>query len=316
MKALITGITGFVGSYLAENLVVSGRYEVSGTHMSDDFINVSSIKDKLDLHKIDLQNKEAVNDLIEKVNPDVIFHLAAFTSPAKSFDDPSGVITNNVTIQINLLEAVKKTQISPKILIVSSAEIYGMVAPSDIPINERVPFNPVNPYAVSKVAQDRLGYQYSVSDKLNIIIARPQNNIGPRQAPGFVVADFAKQIADIEKGRAEPVIKVGNLSAKRDFTDVRDIVRAYVDLIEKGEKGEAYNLGSGKSIKIEDILNKLLSFSEKEIKVEVDPAKIRPVDVPEIFCDNSKIAQATGWQPEIDIDTTLEETLEYWRNQE
>lgn len=316
MKALITGITGFVGSYLAEKLVEIGKYEVSGTHMSDDLTNVSSVKDKLDLHKVDLQNKQAVDDLINTIAPDVVFHLAALTSPAQSFDDPVGFITNNIIIEVNLFEAVKKAGISPKILIASSAEIYGAVKPEDVPINERVPFNPVNPYAVSKVAQDRLGYQYSVSAKMNIVIARPYNHVGPRQAPIFVVSEFAKKIADIEKGKGEALIKVGNLSAKRDFTDVRDVVRAYMDLIEKGEKGEAYNIGSGRSIKIEDILNKLLSFSEKTIKVEVDPAKLRPIDVPELVCDSSKIHEATGWQPEIDIDTTLKETLEYWRNQE
>ncbi len=314
-KVLITGVTGFAGSFLAEKLIASGQYEVSGTYLTDESRkNVSS--DKVKLVKIDLQNSESVKGLILQEKPDLIFHLAALASAAQSFKNPSEFINNNIDAQVNLLEAVRAADIKPRILIVSSAEVYGDVNPGDLPIDEETPIRPVNPYAVSKVAQDFLGFQYFASYKIPIIRVRPFNHIGPRQSPSFVVASFAKKIADIEKGKIEPVLKVGNLAAKRDFTDVRDMVDSYAQILEKGESGEVYNIGSGRSVQIKDILDKLLSFSDKEIKVEEDPELIRPIDVPELVCDSSKIEKTTGWKPKIDIDTTLRETLEYWRSQD
>ena len=315
MKIFITGITGFSGSFLAENLVAKSSHEVSGTYLSENSLsNVSEVKDKLKLFKVDLQDAEATKKIISEVKPDLVFHLAALTAPAESFDNPSKFITNNISAQVNLLEAIRSTDITPRILIVSSAEVYGEISPGDLPINEDTPLRPVNPYAVSKVAQDFLGLQYFLSYKLPIVRVRPFNHIGPRQSMSFVVAGFAKKIADIEKGIISPVLKVGNLSAKRDFTDVKDIVEAYVQILEKGEFGEVYNLGSGKSVQIQEIVDKLLSFSTKEIKVEVDEKLLRPIDIPELVCDNTKIKHATGWEPKIDITQTLKETLEYWRN--
>ena len=186
---------------------------------------------------------------------------------------------------------------------------------SDLPIGEETEIRPVNPYAVSKVACDFLGLQYFLSYKLPIVRVRPFNHIGPRQSPSFVVAAFAKKIAEIEKNKIPPVIKVGNLSPKRDFTDVRDTVWGYQLLIEKGEPGEVYNIGSGRSYEIKYILDTLLSFSDKKITIETDSALMRPVDVPELVCDNSKIKKVTGWEPKIPIEQTLRETLDYWRNQ-
>jgi len=314
-KALITGITGFAGSFLAEHLVQAG-YDVSGTYLSDDsVVNIESVKDKLKLHKVDLQNKEETAKLTLEEKPELVFHLAALASAAASFEDPSGFISNNIAAQVNLLESVRVAKITPKILIVSSAEVYGDVDPQKLPINEDAPLRPVNPYAVSKVAQDFLGLQYFLSYKIPIIRVRPFNHIGPRQSPQFVVSSFAKKIADIEKGKMEPVLKVGNLEAKRDFTDVKDVVDAYTQIIEKGEPGEVYNIGFGRSYKIEDILNRLLSLSEKKITVEKDSSLMRPVDVPDLVCDNSKIKKTTGWEPKTPIDETLKDTLEYWRKQ-
>ncbi|HVZ67120.1 MAG TPA: GDP-mannose 4,6-dehydratase [Patescibacteria group bacterium] len=315
-KALITGITGFAGSFLAENLVSTGEYEVSGTYLSDSSVNnVSSISDKVTLHKVDLQIEEEVNDLISNLKPDFIFHLAALTSPAESFKNPSEFINNNIDVEINLLEAVRRADIKPRILIVSSAETYGAVKSGDLPINENTPMMPVNPYAVSKLAQDRLGYQYFAAYKIPIVIIRPFNHIGPKQSPDFVVSSFAKKIAEIESGKTEPILKVGNLTAKRDFTDVKDMVEAYRLLLEKGEEGEAYNAGSGKSTEIKSILDTLLSFSDKQIAVEVDDSLLRPIDVPELVCDNTKIKAATGWEPKIPLEQTLKEVLDYWRSQ-
>ncbi len=315
-KALITGITGFAGSFLAEYLVQLGEHDVSGTYLTDTSLaNVSSIEGKLHLNKLDLQDSEATKELIVKLQPDLIFHLAALASAAESFKNPSEFINNNIAGQVNILEGVRLARINPRILIVSSAEVYGQVQKEDLPIDEDTPLRPVNPYAVSKVAQDFLGLQYFLSYKIPIIRVRPFNHIGSRQSPSFVVASFAKKIAEIEKGKMEPVLKVGNLAAKRDFTDVHDTVEAYSRIVEKGEPGEVYNIGSGKSYKIEDILNKLLSFSEKQIKVVEDESLMRPIDVPDLVCDNSRIQKLTGWKPKINIDQTLHETLDYWRSQ-
>ncbi len=315
-KVFITGITGFAGSFLAEKLVSQG-FDVSGTYLSDDsLINISSIKDKIKLSKVDLQNSQDVNIVLAENTPDYIFHLAALSSAAQSFDNPSQFINNNIDVQVNVLEAVRYAKISPRVLIVSSAEVYGDVLAKDLPIDEETPLRPVNPYAISKIAQDFLGLQYFLSYKIPIVRVRPFNHIGPRQSPNFVVAAFAKKIAEIEKGKSEAILKVGNLTARRDFTDVRDMMSAYIQILEKGEAGEVYNIGFGKSYKIEDILNRLLSLSSKEIKVESDPGLIRPVDTADLVCDNSKIEKNTGWKPVIPIDETLKETLDYWRSQQ
>ncbi|MBI4091861.1 MAG: GDP-mannose 4,6-dehydratase [Candidatus Levybacteria bacterium] len=315
-KAFITGITGFAGSFLAEHLIEEDGYEVTGTYLTQESLrNVSHLKDKPSLHKIDLLNSEHTENVIAQISPDLIFHLAALAAPGESFGNPAKFLSNNIEAQVNVLEGVRKAEIMPRILIVSSAEVYGDVSLSDLPIDENTPLAPVNPYAVSKVACDFLGLQYFLSYNFPIVRVRPFNHIGPRQSPSFVVAAFAKKITEIERGKMEPILKVGNLSAKRDLTDVRDTVEGYVRILEQGTPGEVYNIGSGKSYRIEDILSMLLSFSNKKIKVEVDQGLMRPVDVPELVCDNTKVRRATGWQPKIPIEQTLRETLDYWRNQ-
>jgi len=192
--------------------------------------------------------------------------------------------------------------------------VYGKVSEKDLPIDEDTPFMPTNAYAVSKITQDFLGLQYVLSYKLQIVRVRPFNHFGPRQATGFVIADWCKKIAQIEKGEIPPVVKVGNLKAKRDFTDVRDMVEAYAILLEKGKTGEAYNIGSGKSLCIEDILKILLKEAKVKISVEKDDLLFRPVDSLERVCDNRKFVSLSGWQPKIAIEKTLKETLDYWRN--
>lgn len=314
-KVLITGITGFAGSHLAEYLINNKDYKISGNYLVDQSLrNISNIKDKVDFFKINLINFDETRSLIKSVEPDFIYHLAALTSPGDSFKNPAETFANNATAQINLLEAVREIGLNDsRILIISSADIYGKVSPADLPISEKTNFMPTNPYAVSKIAQDFLGLQYFLSYNLKITRVRPFNHIGPRQSPNFVVSSFAKRIAEIEKSEGETVLKVGNLETKRDFTDVRDIVRGYSLALEKGEPGEVYNLGSGVSYKIEDILHKLLSFSNKKIKVEADDSLIRPSDAPELLCDNKKFKELTGWEPAFHIDETLKETLDYWR---
>jgi len=311
-KALITGVSGFVGGFLAERLSSNHQYDITGTYHSTkpQLFENTSVK----LRQVDLGDIDSVELLIASVKPDVIIHLAAMTSPAESFDDPARTITNNVIGQLNLLESVRKQKLqSARVIIVSSADVYGLVKPEDVPVDENTPFRPTNPYGVSKITQDYLGLQYFLSYKLNIIRVRPFNHIGPRQSDRFAIASFAKQIAEIEKKQHEPIIKVGNLDAKKDFTDVRDIVRAYELLCEKGDAGEAYNLGSGYAYKIEELLEKLISYAKVPISVVKDPERMRPSDSNLLICDNVKLKAATGWEPEISIETTLRSTLDYWR---
>ncbi len=316
-KILTTGATGFVGSHLIEYLFGKNNdNEFYGTYLSDDSLkNLDKVKNRISLTKLDLSNEKEVFELVEKVRPDIIFHLAAMASPADSFSSPAESVINNIHSQINLLEGVRRSNlIDAKILVISSAEIYGDVDKNELPIDENVNFRPTNPYAVSKLAQDFLGLQYFLSYNLKIIRVRPFNHIGPRQSTGFVVAAFAKKIVEIEKGKRNGVLTVGNLEAKRDFTDVRDMVKAYDLAVSKGAFGEVYNLGSGISYKISDILDKLLSLSKAKIKVEVDRSLFRPIDNPDLVCNATKFKKLTGWTPEIGIDTTLKDTLDYWRN--
>lgn len=316
MKVLITGLTGFAGSYLAEYLVAKKKYEVCGTYLFDDSLaNIVTIKDKINLIKIDLSKEENVFKLIKDTSPSLIFHLAALASPSNSFNNPTETLTNNISLQVNILEAVRKNNLlDTKILVVSSADIYGRVVKEDLPIDEQTPLMPTSPYSVSKIAQDFLGLSYFLSYKLKIVRVRPFNHIGPKQAPHFVVSSFAKQIAEIEKGKREPVLHVGNLQAKRDFTNVKDIASAYILAIEKGKDGEVYNIGSGTSYRISDILSKLIHMSHAKIKIEKDEALLRPSDNLELICNSSKFTKLTGWKPQISITTTLKDTLDYWRN--
>ena len=320
-KVLITGASGFAGFHLIEYLLSQKKFELTGACHSEENFNDSPLKEKIQWIKADLTDAENTFNLITKTSPDYIFHLAAASAPFESFKNPVLTFQTNVTSQINILEAVLlchsreggNPALNPRLLIVSSSEVYGGPESSQMPIDEHTPLNPSSPYAVSKIAQDYLGLQYFNSYKLECIRVRPFNHAGPYQKENFVVSAFAKQIAEIEKGKKEPQMLVGNLDSKRDFTDVRDIVRAYYLLIEKGIPGEVYNLGSGKNYSIKEILDTLLSFSSKKISVITDPQKFRAADTPDIVCDNKKLIELTGWQPEISLKKTLQDTLDYWR---
>ncbi len=314
MRALITGITGFVGSHLAEYLLKQGL-EVDGTYRwRSRMENIEGIKNKIGLIECDLRDPFSVQQTIKRSNPDYIFHLAAQSFVKASFDHPQETINANVNGTLNIFEAVRKQNMDPIIQVACSSEEYGYVAPDEVPITEKNPLRPLSPYGVSKVAEDLLALQYHRSYGMKTVITRTFNHEGPRRGDVFVTSNFAKQIAEIEKGKREPVIHVGNLNAQRDYTDVRDVVRAYYLAVQKCEYGEPYNICSGKPWIINDMLDYLISKSSvQNIQKVVDQNRMRPSDVEILHGDCTKFTAKTGWKPEIPFEKTLDDTLEYWR---
>jgi GDP-4-dehydro-6-deoxy-D-mannose reductase len=268
---------------------------------------------RLQLRSLDLRDLDRVTSLVEEIRPDVVFHLAAQSSVASSFSDPWDTLENNIRSELNLLEAARRSEREIVFLVIGSNEEYGAPKPDELPQTERTPLRPSNPYAVSKISQDFLGLQYYLAYAIPVVRVRPFNHTGPGQSSRFVAPAFASQIARIEAGVQEPVMRVGNLSALRDFTDVRDIVRAYHLAVTKGEPGEVYNLASGKARSIKSLLETLLSYSDVEIQVERDPARYRPADVPVVCGSAQKFRELTGWEPRIAFEQTLRDILTYWR---
>ncbi|OQA91056.1 MAG: GDP-6-deoxy-D-mannose reductase [Elusimicrobia bacterium ADurb.Bin231] len=313
MKVLITGITGFVGSHLAEFLLSKG-VEVHGIERwRSRTENIEDFQEKITLHECDIKDFHSVKNVISKVRPEKIFHLAAQSFVPTSWHAPQETLTTNIIGQLNIFEAVRDLGINPWIQLACSSEEYGMVLENEVPIKETNPLRPLSPYGVSKVAQDLLGYQYHESYKLNIVRTRAFNHEGPRRGDVFVTSNFAKQIAEIEKGIKSAVIYVGNLEARRDYTDVRDIVRAYWLSTEKCVAGEVYNICSGRDWRIGDMLDYLIGLSKTRVEVKQDPARMRPSDVQILLGDNTKFSKQTGWKPEIPFEKTLEDLLNYWR---
>jgi len=261
----------------------------------------------------DLQDPAAVTDLLIQIKPDHIYHLAAQAYVPLSWQDPWHTFENNVRPELNILQAMVTESINARLLVVASNEVYGTVSPENLPVSEEAPLRPNSPYGVSKVAQDLLAFQYFLSHQVDVIRVRAFNHLGPRQSPRFVAASFARQIAEIEADLREPVLYVGNLAAKRDFTDVTDVVHAYALLMEKAKAGETYNIGSGKARSIQNLLDILLSMSTRQIQVETDPARARPADAPIVMADISRLKKATGWEPVIGFEESLRRVLDYWR---
>jgi len=315
MKVLITGITGFVGSHLAEHcLSLDEPVEVVGIcRWRSRRENIEHLGDAITLRECDLRDASSVHKLLAEVRPQRIFHLAAQSYVPSSWNSPAETITTNVIGQLNIFEAMRELELDARIQIAGSSEEYGLVHPEEAPITEDNPLRPLSPYAVSKVAQDTLAYQYFQSYGLQAIRTRAFNHTGPRRGEVFVTSNFAKQIVAIEAGLHEPVIEVGDLTPERDFTDVRDIVRAYWLCLERCTPGEVYNIASGKAYRIRQVLDMLLSHSDIDIEVRVDPARLRPSDVPLLLGDNSKFCKETGWKPEIPFDRTAKDLLDYWR---
>jgi GDP-4-dehydro-6-deoxy-D-mannose reductase len=309
---LVTGGTGFAGSHLVEALIEKGYTNVHVTSLSGKPGNVTTLIPADHVHAVDLTDQKAVEKIIGLLQPASIYHLAAFASVSSSFDQGQVVLENNLKLQLSLLEAVRLHAPQARILIVGSGMEYDVVShPINEAINEEHPLGPVSPYAVSKVIQDLVGFSYSHLYKLSVVRARPFNHIGEYQTTDFAVPSFAKQVAAIEKGTQDK-IQVGNLNAVRDFTDVKDVVQAYILLMEKGQVGEVYNIGSGEGRTMQEVLDLLCSLSKTKIEVITDPARVRPLDVPSVIADISKIKQL-GWTPQRSLKDTLERILEEWR---
>lgn len=315
MNILITGITGFAGSHLAEYILEN--HPEAGVHgivrWRSRMDNISGIRDRVRLHEADVKDHVSLAAVLSEVRPERIFHLAAQSFVPASWKLPVETFAINAVGQINLLEAMREAAPEARIQIAGSSEEYGHVYENETPMKETNPLRPLSPYAVSKVAQDLLGYQYFKSYGLRVVRTRGFNHTGPRRGDVFVTSSFAKQVAEAEKGLREPVIHVGNLEAKRDFTDVRDMVRAYWLSLEKCEAGEVYNIGSGRAWTVRQVLDILLGLTKTKLEVRTDPERLRPSDVPILLADASKFGAATGWKPSIPFEKTLEDLLNYWR---
>jgi len=314
-KVLITGANGFVGSHLSEYILNNKLGEVYGAYRTknEDFSNIKGILKKIELIECDITDSYSVDKTIAEVKPDYIFHLAAQAFVPSSWKSPVETLNTNIVGSLNLFEAIKKNNKNITIQIAGSSEEYGFVKEDEVPITEDNPLRPLSPYGVSKVAMDLLGYQYNKSYGLKIIRTRAFNHEGPRRGESYVTSNFAKQVALIEAGEQEPVLMVGNLKAKRDYTDVRDTVRAYWLAAEKCIPGEAYNIATGKAYEIQKIVDILKELTKKDFEIKQDPKRLRPSDVQILLGDSSKFRKQTGWKPEIPFETTMKDLLDYWR---
>lgn len=321
MKILITGITGFVGSHLVESYLADG-HEVFGTyiyhHLDDEFNRISEdTRAKIKLFDCDLRDKGSVFRVMNEVKPDVIHHLAAQSFVRASWDNPEFTIFNNIGAELNIFETCRQLELNPIIHIAGSSEEYGHIEPDELPVKEDNPLRPMSPYAVSKIGQDMLAQQYYTSYGLKTVITRGFNHEGPRRGRSFVTSSFASQAVEIIKGKTEAVIKVGNLEAERDYTDIDDMIKAYRLAVEKCKYGEPYNISKGKVHKIQEILDyyvKKIKDAGIEVKVVQDPERMRQSDLPILLGDSTKFREATGWKPEVSFETMLDKIFDYWTN--
>ncbi len=314
MRILITGITGFVGSHLAEMALARGADVIGSLRWRSKTEHIEHIRERVTLVESDLRDVLSVRNVLEQAKPDAIIHLAAQSFVAASWQTPVETFYTNVVSQMNLFEAMRQLRSTARFLVIGSSEEYGLVHPDELPIREENPLRPLSPYAVSKVAQDLMGWQYFKSYGMNIVRARAFNHTGPRRGDTFATSNFAKQVAEIEAGLREPVVLVGDLKPTRDFSDVRDIIQGYWLLLERGTPGEVYNLCSGVDWSIERVLNFFIERSRaRNIEVRQDPTRLRPSDVPALRGSAEKARTAVGWRPTIPLEKTLADLLEYWR---
>jgi len=312
MRIFVTGMSGFIGSHLAAHLVAEG-HDVWGTYYVKSEVGaLDAVRKKLHLLYCDIRSLKQVDAALRKSRPERIYHLAAQSFPTVSWSKPALTMATNAGGTINLFEAVKALRLDTRVVVAGSSAIYGYVNEDEVPVNEDHPLRPLHPYGVSKVAQELLAYQYYKNFGIWSATARIFNTTGPGKVHD-VCADFASQVARIEAGRQRNPMRVGNLSPRRDITDVRDQVRGLEAIVEKGKPGEPYNLCSSHSIAIQYVLGKLLSLAQGKVDARVDQKLLRPTDEPIIMGDNTKLVRATGWKPKIAIARTLEDSLDHWR---
>jgi len=311
MRILVTGATGFAGKHLIQ-LAAFRRHSVVGTHVSK---SPHTPIGNCSLARCDLRNSSAIRELVAQVRPDRVYHLAARSSVTQSYGNARAVYETNFWGTYNLLEALRENAPKARVLIVGSGHCYGFVRPRDLPVAETHALSSHSPYATSKAAADLLGYQFFAGHEMHIVRARPFNHTGPGQTAAFVCSDFARQVAAIELGMAVPEIKVGSLSVQRDFSDVRDVVRAYHLLLERGTAGEAYNIASGRSYSIGFILRTLVSFCTRRVKVVVTNDRLRHVEERKLFGNTTKLRRSTNWEPRYRIEETLHDLIEYWKEE-
>jgi len=314
-KAIITGIAGFAGSYLAELLIDRG-YEVYGfLAPGEKRGNISHLGGKLNLDRFDIRKADKISRYVKSIKPAYIFHLAAFSSVGKSFASERLTYDINFIGTLNIFEAAMELQSKlEKLVFASSADIYGAFRPTGKILNESQPFNPNSPYGISKAAAEYLAQYYCNHHGLPVVISRSFNHTGPRHSETFVVPSFCRQIARIEKGGVKNIIAVGDLSTKRDLSDVRDIVNGYFLMARKGRPGEVFQLCSGRTVAIKTVLNKLLGMAAVPIKVKTDKSRLRKSDIPVLKGDNSRAKKQLGWENNYELEHTLSDTLQYWRD--
>lgn len=306
-RALVTGCNGFVGRALVGRLVSAG-YEVWGVDRSD---ADPLFKGKRYLRG-DLNDGAFVASVLDDTSPACVVHLAAQSSVAKSFDEPTTTLQDGTAPALHILEHVRRAQGSVRVLLIGSADEYGSVSPAQIPVREDIPVNPESPYALAKAIQNYYGRMYAKLYRVDTMMTRSFNHTGPGQRDVFVLSSFAKQVAEIRRGQREAEIEVGNLDVRRDFMDVRDVCDAYVVLLKKGRMGETYNVCSGQSYRVGDLLRELCALAGVHVAIRVDVARLRPVDTPELRGDPSKMTQHTGWTTKTPIQETLKSLLDYW----
>lgn len=310
MKAMVVGAGGFVGNYLIDAIHRDLACEIVATKMAQE----SFFREDVEVVNLDVLNPGEIEQCLAQVDPEYVFYLAAQSSISRSWKNPVLTVEVNVQGSLNFLNGMRSMRKPPRALMVGSGEEYGLLAPDKMPISEEEMLNPQNIYAATKTCQNMMSTVYHSAYGLPLIMVRAFNHMGPGQSEIFVVSDFCHQAVRIEMGLQEPVIQVGNLKAKRDFTDVRDVVRAYTSLIQFGRPGETYNVGSGRAVSIQSILDTVVARSKSDIEIQVDPRKLRPIEAPVIEADITKLYETTGWQPEISLESTIDGMLDYWRN--
>lgn len=310
-KILITGGTGFAGSHLIEALLESDYKNIYTTVFRDPPDFLKNLLPAENFFPLDLNNQQATKELIADLKPDQIYHLASFAAVSSSYGGVREVLINNLQLQVNLFETILESSRHSRVLVVGSADAYGKSLPGEVPIREDHPFRPANPYAVSKASQELLAYSYGLAHQLEVVVARPFNHFGERQSPDFAIPAFITQLVAIEQG-ASPQLQVGDLSGIRDMSDVKDTVRAYILLMEKGQSLESYNIGRGEGVSMQAIVEKLIKLSDKQVEVVVDQKRIRPINIPEVVANNAKI-KGLGWQPRYTLEESLERTFNWYR---